>query len=247
MERQRSVYLKIIIVAAVLITLNAVFLRNAFQSLVFRAISEPVVFFENRLRGGRIAELQRERDELLGAVVSVEALERENDALRRQLGVEQRPRVELVSARAFSAQRTTLVSTIMIDKGGADGLASGMVVVAPGNILIGKIGEAFDHSSRVIMADDPRSSISVRILQTPILGELKGSLRGEAAVNLISHTEAVASGATVVTSGLDMFPAGLAIAAVTHVAQGANSLFQDVRAELLFDPAVSPVIFILKP
>ncbi len=247
MERKRSLYLKIVIVVAVIIALNSVFLSNPLQGFFYRIAARPVSFFESKLQSKRIAKLEQERNELIGKIVTTEALERENEALRRQLRVEGRTQPARIAAKIFSLQRTPLVSTLMIDRGKADGLASGMVVVAPGNILVGTIGEAFEHSSRVILADDPRLIISARVLGTSILAESKGALRNEAAINLIAHTETLEVGATIVTSGLDVFPEGLAIGTVAHVDRGENTLFKDVRASLLFDPAQSSILFIFSP
>ncbi len=247
MERKRSLYLKIAIIVLLIVATNTLLPHNALQSFGYRIIAKPMAFLENKLQSKKIASLENERDKLIGNVVMAEALERENDALRRQLNIESRTMSSLISAKIFLLQRNTFISTVMIDKGSADGLASGMIVIAPGNILMGKIGETFDHASRVILADDPRSVISVRILETSILAESKGSFRGEAAINLIARTETLESGSTVVTSGLDSFPVGLAVGTITNVDPGANSLFKNARAALLFDPAESPMIFILKP
>ncbi len=247
MERKRSLYLKVAIVLALGVAVNTFLLRGALQSFAYRIIAKPVTFLESKLRSKKIVSLQHERDVLLGRIVSVEALERENDALRRQLRVGNRVAPVMVAAKIFLLQRNSLVSTLMIDQGSIEGLNPGMIVVAPGNILMGRISETFDHTSRVMLVDDPRSIISVRIIDTSILAESRGSLRGEAAINLISHTETVSPGSTVVTSGLDAFPAGLAIGALMSVERGENTLFQEVRANLFFDPAQSPILFILKP
>lgn len=247
MERKRSLYLKTAIVVVLVLAVNAFLLHGMFQNAVYRVVAKPVAFFEDKLRSKTITSLESQRDDLLGKVVGAEALERENAALRKQLGVANRTTPAPIAARIFSLQRNSFVSTLMIDKGSTDGLAPGMIVVAPGNILMGKIGETFPHASRVILADDPRSIISVRILQTSILAESRGSLQGEAMLNLISHTEMIEAGSTVVTSGLDSFPSGLAISTVTSVDPGANSLFKNIHTALFFDPASSPMIFILKP
>ena len=247
MERKRSLYLKVAIAVVLLVTMNKFVLNNAIQSFAYRITAKPVTFLENKLRSKRIASLQHERDVLLGNIVSAEALERENDALRRQLRIGNRAEPVMVATKIFSLQRNTFISTVMIDKGSAAGLTTGMIVIAPGNILMGRIEEVFDDASRVILVDDPRLMISARVLGTSILAESKGALRDEAAINLIAHTETIVVGATIVTSGLDAFPEGLAIGAITSVERGENTLFQEVRSNLFFNPAQSPILFVFKP
>ena len=97
--------------------------------------------------------------------------------MRRQLGITSRTPGLIGVAHVFNLQRNLLVSTLLIDQGKSEGVEVGMTVVAGGNILIGKITEVFEHSSRVMIADDPRAVISVRIIDTDLLVESRGNLQ----------------------------------------------------------------------
>lgn len=248
MVRQRSLYLILTIVGVgLVVTANRFVFHGVLEDAAYRAAARPLQFIEGKLADRRLTKVIRERDELLGVIVRAEALERENAALRKQLGVLPRAARPPIIGRVYGFQRTPLLSTMLIDRGTGDGVSSGMVVVAPGNILVGTIDETFSHTSRVILVDDPRLVASVRLLGADLIAESKGVFQGAAAINLISHTDRVEVGTVVVTSGLDAFPEGLPVGKITRAERGAHSLFQDVEARLLFDPTQSPTIFIILP
>ena len=246
MERKRGVYVKTAAALAVIVGCNIFLFRDVLQNTAFRVVTRPLVFLENALSNRKLGQLTRERDALLGKITDAEGLARENAALRRQLQVASRANFKTTLVHIIAVERTPLVSSLLIDKGDAEGIARGMVVVAPGNILVGRVEELYAHTSRVRIVDDPRSVISVRIFDTSLLAEFKGALRNNAEVNLISHVEKTDVGALLVTSGLDGYPESLAVANIRNIGHDGNSLFQSVQASLVFDAAQSPLLFILQ-
>ncbi len=236
MVRKRSLYVVIMAAGVVLVVLlNAFVFDGAFQGWVYDHVRNIMPTLPSH------EELQAIRNN-----TAVEALERENAVLRKQLGVEARTSRIVGTAHIFSIQRNTLVSTLLIDRGSKDGIESGMIAVAGGNILIGKVSEVFNHSARIIIADDPRSVVSVRIFNSDLLAESRGTLEGALRINLIAHSETVASASMLVTSGLDGYPPSLAVGEITSIERADQDLFKNVSGKLIFNPIENPLIFILK-
>lgn len=197
------------------------------------------------LRTTDMDALQRERDALLAEKIEADVLARENTVLRKQLGVETRDGARLQPAKIIGQQRNVLTSTIVIDKGRAEGLQAQAAVIAGGNILVGTVDEIFEHSATVIVVDDPRSIVSVRIADSDLLAEARGASQNRIYLNLISKTDEVAVESRVVTSGLDAYPEGLILGRLTSVERGEHSLFKAVTGELYFDPTLSPLVFVI--
>lgn len=197
-------------------------------------------------------ELHRQNDLLLEGLASVERLQRENQNLRDQLAVGKREAANLIMARIFSLNRGRLASTLLIDKGKQDGVGKSMAVVKGGNVLVGTVAEAFENSSLVILLDDPRSKVSVKIGKSGVLAAAGGFLAeksagggGLIALELITGKEIVQERDLVVTSGLDGLPESLTVARIVKIGQSAGGLFRSVRAELIFDPIVQPDLFVI--
>ncbi|MEK7615834.1 MAG: rod shape-determining protein MreC [Patescibacteria group bacterium] len=182
---------------------------------------------------------------VIGESIASEALERENAILRKQLDVAQKISRTLKLANIISIERTILVSTIVIDLGVADGIEEGMVVIGSGNVLTGRVSEVFEHTSRVILVDDPRIIVSVRLQGTSLLAESRGNRSNRIDLNLVAHNETVHVDDTIVTSGLDQFPEGLAVGWVTDVQPGDNSLFQKISGSVFFNFYESPLLFVI--
>lgn len=247
MVSKRGLY--IVLMVAVFfgaLLVNAFFLHNKIQSVTYYLLRKPLTYAEGifQSRDREIADLKQERDELLSRVAREEILQRENVALRRQLDLgSKKSRVE-ASGHIFALQRNVVRSAGLVDLGSADGIVQGMTVISAGNILVGKIIDVYDHTSRVMLADDPESIISVRMGSGQLLAESRGALKNHISLNLISRTDVIEAGAVLTTSGLDKFPEGLLVGKVISVKPAPQSLFQDVRGDLLFDPSLSNIVFI---
>lgn len=235
MVSKRSVYLNFFAVFAALMAffvLNATLINNAIPDALYSFLARP---------------LPPARDNA-AVLAASDALERENAALRIQLGLSPKKRFNLTLVRIISLQRNLLASTVIIDHGSKEGIQPGMPVLGAGNVLVGKIQDVFLHSSRVLLADDPRFIASVRLLSgaSSSLAESRGSFANGISLNLIAHNESIAIGDLVATSGLDEFPDGLAFARVSEVSRGQHSLFQKISGTLMLTLNESPILFVIR-
>lgn len=236
MERKGSLYIKLGI--AVIIVLMIV-VGNAY-------IADGVIknFIAKNL--GYAFLRPKKSDAILPEKILSEVLERENALLRKQLEVQTRSSPDLMLAKIIFINRSAVVSSLRIDKGRADGIKDGMVVISGGNVLVGNVVDVTDHSAEVLLVDDPRSAISVRIHNSKILAESRGAFGNLINLNLISQTEEIDTESLIVTSGLDHFPEGLIIGQVRSVERGESQLFKKVSGVMSFDVLNGPTLFIIK-
>lgn len=162
----------------------------------------------------------RTADEALRAqVVELNAAAKENASLRQALDFQKSSGHKLVAADVIGAGPDALTKTMEIDRGTADGVRPGMVVVT-GAGLLGRVLEAGPHAANVQTLADPQSRVNVYLSKSGLQGTVSG---GPAALRLdLEHSIGVSasSGDWVLTSGVGgSYPRGLVvgeIAAIVH-------------------------------
>jgi len=234
--------------------------HGVIQDSLYRLAEKPSSMFQDALmrskkylyalfnRSQIIADrdaLALENRTLRSQIADIDQLKRDNEGLSRQLGVDQSHAKQLLKAHFFDVERSAIVSTIMINKGRLDGVQRAFAVIDAGNILIGTVSEVFDHTSRVVLIDDPRAVVSVRVLDSSLIAQSHGILDNRARINLVSKEEAVKENDTLVTSGIDRLPEGLIVGTVDHVSDSGTGLFKEVSARTMFDPGLGSSVFVI--
>ena len=177
---------------------------------------------------------------LVGARTENEKLRAELDTLRLEKQSLQRAleRVSrttaLVSYQADIASSTVLAEVvgggasgaakeIIIDKGSADGIASGMAVITSEGV-VGRIQSAHSRSSLVVLINDVDAAVGAILEDTRVRGVLKGRGGRECELQYINPDVPVRRGEIVYTSGADrVFPKGLPIGEVVKLEQSGDS------------------------
>jgi rod shape-determining protein MreC len=165
------------------------------------------------------ARLRAADEQLRRQVVELDAAAKENAQLRSALAFEKSSGHKVVAADVIGAGPDAFSRTMEIDRGTADGIRPGMVVVT-GAGLLGRVREAGPHAASVQTLADPQSRVNVYLSRTGLQGTISG---GSGALQLdLQHTIGVtaSSGDWVLTSGIGgTYPRGLVvgeIATVTH-------------------------------
>jgi cell shape-determining protein MreC len=184
------------------------------------ALSSFTVMIKSR--SGTVAEIERLQNEnlaLLAKNQQLQEVERENDYLRKQLGLAGKIDRQLLSAKIFFVSRNAGSSFVYVDW------------------------------SKVVLIEDAQSSTSVRIGSTGVLGSVgrTKSGGGRIEIDLVTSEEKIEVGDLVVTSGFDNFPAGLLVGRVSSVDLKGGSIFQTVEVDLFFNLFTNPNLFIFLP
>lgn len=255
----KNAILVIAVIISVLAFNNFVFenpVQNGFHRLFSRPGSWLVrramlvkIIKEGWINAGNLTEENRllreenslQKSELAGGDI----LERENQFLRRQLEVGFMPERKLLLAKIFSINRTLASSTLVIDRGAKDEVKEGAAVITAGNILVGLVKQVLNDSSVIWLVDDPRLVIDVMVQGANTLGRTRGLVNGSFSIDLLTHTEEIKIGATVLTAGLGGISEALLVGEIRSIGGGAGNLFRDVRAKSFFEITSGGSVFVI--
>jgi rod shape-determining protein MreC len=131
-------------------------------------------------------DLARENEELRAEVerLQAELAQREDNAqriaaLEDALGVKQnRPDDKLLAANVVAQDPSGQKRLIAIDRGTADGLAEGMVILSRGGSLVGTVATAYKDYAWVRLITDPDSAVNAQVDVTAASGTGGGVLTG---------------------------------------------------------------------
>lgn len=149
--------------------------------------------------------------------------------LQLLLGFKEKFIEKTVPAQVVGTSGTDQSRSVYIDKGWADGLRPDQAVITADGI-VGKILHVYDdHTSNLLLVNDPSSGVGVILEKSRLQGILRGTANGQLVVEKIMSDESVLPGERVLTSGGDqIFPKGLEVGVVTAVKPGKES-FLDIR------------------
>lgn len=147
-------------------------------------------------------------------------LAKENSELKRMLHYQAPPTATYISARVVADTGGAFVQTIIVTAGASDGVRTGMAAIVDG-VLVGRVIEVGDHSSRIM----PLTDINSRIPITVTSGGENAILAGDGAIGLdlmfLPRDAEPPIGSRVMTSGHGgIFPPDLPIGTITKTEDG---------------------------
>ena len=236
--------------------------RSVFSSLQL-GLYEVGAFF-----GGSwntIAELRRMRVALVAArqrllqleqlSSDMEALERQNAELRRQLGFVAPPTFRHVPAEVLAREPGNLFTNLTINRGIGAGVRIDMVVVAlQGGVqgLVGRVIEVDERSALVQPISARSSFVAARLHDVRYDGLVQGLGSGSNTL-LMRHVNSAAGaliepGERVITSGLGgVFPAGVLVGQVRAVRSETVGNALDIELNPAIDVARLEYLFVIVP
>lgn len=203
---------------------------------------------------GSIGELKSENEkllqknrELLTKNALLKDIESENKLLRQELGLLPRKNYDLEASFVIAQDPQGLGNYLLIDKGDKNGLKAGMPVIISNGILTGKITEVFPTNAKVALISDKNSAVNAEIEDSGAKGIARGVYGLGLMMDMISQSEVVKEGDTVITSGLggDM-PRGLYVGKIKEAGQSADKLFQQASIISPVDFSSLRVVFAVK-
>ena len=169
----------------------------------------------------------------------------EAQRLRKLLDLRDDYNYHFISAQVIGREQAALSKTILISKGAAHGLKTGMPVIAPPG-LIGRLVDVSRHFSKVLLFIDENSNVGAIVQRTRTQGIISGAGPRGLMLKYISKTQDVKEGDVVVSSGTDgVFPKGLLIGQVSHVDRLDASLFLKINVAPFVDFSKLEEILIL--
>ena len=188
------------------------------------------------------AELRGEVGRLEARNRQLEALAAENEQLAAILQLRGALDYETVAARVLARETADVSRAITLDVGSNDGVSEGDVVVASGGALAGRVVEVGPAYARVVLINDPASSVVGEIASSRATGDVVGDLGGSLVMDKIDAAEKVTIGDEVITAGIVLgqgirspFPRGLVIGRVVDTARDPNAVVQTAYLEPAVD------------
>jgi rod shape-determining protein MreC len=203
------------------------------------------IFYRDQTRKGdlsaQISVLEERVEKLTVENASLKKLEEENLKLRQYLRFftdkeDLKKVLANVVARESSAGEGER-GDFIIDRGRADGLYEGLVVIDEKGVLVGKIIAVEEKSSRVNLVNSSECKLAAAVLNGQrTIGITSGNLGLTINLDFVPQTAEIKVDDILVTSGLEPnIPLGLAIGKVIFVDKGTNEIWQKVSAEPIVD------------
>lgn len=172
---------------------------------------------ENGLLRDQIAFLQQK-------LVTLEELRAGNQRLSRLLKLKEETPFKVIAASVVARAADNWSSAVIIDKGSKSGIKRGFIVVNFSG-LVGRVAEAYDSASKIILINDPLLGVSALVQRSRQEGFVSGTLGSSLIMRYLPYDADVKAGDVIVTSGLtNMYPKGLLIGKVTDVSEEFSGL-----------------------
>jgi rod shape-determining protein MreC len=160
------------------------------------------------------------------------ALELENAQLRSLLKASAALPSSFMMAEIMQVHNDSLNQRILLNRGAAEGVVLGQVVLDSKGVL-GEIIEVYSHSSRAILLSDVGYGISVENTRSGLIGIVAGNgLDQPLVLQHVPNTIDIEVGDQLVTSGLEgRYPPGYAVGTITAVRQDPGEPFATVQVK----------------
>ncbi len=168
-------------------------------------------------------DLRQNNQRLLAWQDTALRLEAENAALRAELHVAPDPAISEITTRVIGDPAGGFVQSILLAAGTSAGIEKGQPAVAAASIsgqpalgaLVGRVVQAGDSSSRLLLLTDVNSRVPVVLDQSHVHAILGGDNSDRPQLMLLPAGVSIAVGERVVTSGNDRrLPPGIAVGVV---------------------------------
>lgn len=176
------------------------------------------------------ARLEQENARLRGWYQAALLTQAENKSLRDLLNLKLDPLDTYVTARIVADAGSAYVKSLLLSSGKSEGVDKGQAVLA-GDGVIGRIIEATETSSRVLLVTDMNSRVPIMVADTMQHAILAGTNSSQPKLIHMPQDSEMVNGAQIVTSGYGgIFPPGLPVGRVITDDQGIKrvELFSDI-------------------
>ncbi len=173
--------------------------------------------------------LEQENNQLRQRLAADAETSRDNDTLRRQLGLQVAGTMPQVAAEVVAFQPDSYRQFVTINKGSGAGLKPGLAAMSEG-VMVGVLTDVQADTAKIMLVTDPEFKLASKDQDTGALGILHGQLGSGLVMDQIGQTDVVKPGDTVTSSGLGgVVPAGLFMGEVQAVNARDNVIFQSAQ------------------
>jgi len=181
-------------------------------------------------------KLQEQLVTLAIDTAKLKALEEENELLKKEMNFVDENKLKFVAAKIVSGVSDPLSQSVIINRGKKDGIETGLAVIADNGIMVGKISEARDDYSKVLLLSDNKSRVAATIQNLDhTVGLVEGQYGLSFSMTNIPQNQEIKDGDLIVTSGLEgKIPKNLLIAKVESI--------RSIESEIFKTAILTPII-----
>lgn len=191
-------------------------------------------FASQRALGEESVLLQKKLVEQATVVQSYPGLRQENERLKALLKVQTRYAGAATAVEVLYTGRDPFAQKLFVDKGADAGLTPGRAVIDADGV-VGQVTRVYPFMAEITLVTDKDQPVPVTIERSGVRSVLFGAGAGRAPeLRFLAPTADIRVGDVLVTSGIDgTYPAGLAVAQVTHLERETGQMFARISARPL--------------
>ena len=203
-------------------------------------------FNKYRMRDEAFERLQLELQALRMKSQRYDELVLQSTRLRKILAMKDSLRGYVATARVISRGSDRWANSFVIDRGDDARIEKDMAVITPEGLL-GKVGSVYGSYSTVLLIDDPRFSVGVRLQDSRVEAVYSGAGPRRGVLKYVETDTPVTEGARLLTSGLDgLFPPGVPMGFITSVSTHEEAMFHQIEAMPFVDTTRVEEVIILQ-
>ncbi|MGM0402758.1 MAG: rod shape-determining protein MreC [Thermodesulfobacteriota bacterium] len=155
---------------------------------------------------------------------------------------------EMVVADVVGREPSAWFESIIINKGKADGVKTGLPVMVPEGI-VGQVSGVSGHYAKVLLIVDRNNAVDTLVQRTRARGIVRGLSSNACRFEFALHKADITTGDIVITSGLDgIFPKGLRVGRVSKIIRRSSGIFQEIEIAPFVDfSRLEEVMVIINP
>jgi rod shape-determining protein MreC len=185
-----------------------------------------------------------ENQKLIAEKINLEYLKEENEVLRTAFDIELQKDFELEISQVIAKEASR--DYLIINKGSKDGVKFGLPVITEEKVLVGKIIEVYEDTSRVQLSTAKDNSFDVEVLERDIYGLVEGEGNLTFSLGLIPKEKEINIADKVITSVLGgNFPKGLLVGEVQRINSSDVASFQEAELNPSFNIKELNYLFII--
>jgi rod shape-determining protein MreC len=154
-----------------------------------------------------------------------------SEQLTQLLSFQQAGPIQMVAARVIGRNATNWYRTLILDKGGREGIKPNMGVITHAGV-VGRVVKTHPSTAIVLLLTDPNVAVPAMIQGTREEGIVQGTTQGYIRLKYLPPLSPVQIGENVVTSGLTgAFPRGLQIGQISRLRKADTDLFRSAEIQ----------------
>ena len=195
-----------------------------------------------------IAQLEAERADLMKQIVNQTILAEENAILKKALQFKSEKKINLIPAHVFIRLKEDNSNIVGLDVGSRGQVEKGDAVITENGVVIGKIWQVDNETSKVLLLTDGKSKIGADVIGVDNFG---GIVEGQYGLGItlttIPQDTEINPKTIVITSGLEnKIPRGLLLGQVVEVIKEEREPFLKAILKNLISVDTVHTVFVVK-